>query len=223
MDFFGHKIVHHCGIPITSQRGEHGKPSFIRSVGGATYWASDGRTTCSTTQYPPPWGTIWACSDGKAYSHLNIYEMTGLGYSVVFPTMCPSKTFNFSVPHSVRKCREFEKTKAQPNWAIHGVEVPDYYAFSMKMSLSVMNFFMPYVTLTRHQYVLENLMWHLHILRTAFGELNLQLQHTSKMTLQNRLALDVLLKEHGVCGILNLTEGECCVAIHNASSTIEEA
>lgn len=119
--------------------------------------------------------------------------MTGLGYSVGFPTMCPSKTFHFSVPHCVRKCREFEKPKAQPDWAIHGVEVPDYYTFSMKMSLSLMNLFMPYITLTRGQYVLEDLTWHLHILsnwsRTAFGELNLQLQHTSKMTLQKRLAL----------------------------------
>ncbi|KAK4806678.1 hypothetical protein QYF61_027679 [Mycteria americana] len=44
------------------------------------------------------------------------------------------------------------------------------------------------------------------------------------MTLQNCLALDIiLLKEQGVCGMLNLSDGECCITIHNASTTIEEA
>lgn len=44
------------------------------------------------------------------------------------------------------------------------------------------------------------------------------------MSLQNRLALDMLLlKEQGVCRLLNLSETECCITIHNASPSIEEA
>lgn len=44
------------------------------------------------------------------------------------------------------------------------------------------------------------------------------------MTLQSRLALDMLLlKDQGVCGMLNLSEAECCITIYNASSSIEEA
>lgn len=44
------------------------------------------------------------------------------------------------------------------------------------------------------------------------------------ITLQNRSALEMLLlKEQGVCRMLNLTNGECCLTIHNATSTTEEA
>lgn len=56
-----------------------------------------------------------------------------------------------------------------------------------------------------------------------FGEPNLQVQHVSKMALQNKLVWGMLLlKEHGVCGMLNLT-GDCCVTTHHATTTIEEA
>ena len=90
------------------------------------------------------------------------------------------------------------------------------------------NIFTPYVTLKRHQFALENLTWQVHVLSNwtsyAFREMNLQIQQVSKMTLQNRLALDMLLlKEQGACGMLNLTDGECCLTIHNATTTIEEA
>uniref|UniRef100_A0A669R3W4 Uncharacterized protein n=1 Tax=Phasianus colchicus TaxID=9054 RepID=A0A669R3W4_PHACC len=76
--------------------------------------------------------------------------------------------------------------------------------------------------------VLENLTWQSHVLRNwtehASGELNLQVQQVSKVTLQNQLALDMLLsKQHEVCGMLNLTDRECCITIHNATTTIAEA
>lgn len=44
------------------------------------------------------------------------------------------------------------------------------------------------------------------------------------MALQSRLALDILLlKKQGVYGMINLTENECTITIHNAMSSIEKA
>ncbi|GAB0202628.1 hypothetical protein GRJ2_002728400 [Grus japonensis] len=53
--------------------------------------------------------------------------------------------------------------------------------------------------------------------------LNDQLQHTSKMTIQNRAVLDLmLLKEKGVCGVLNLSMDDCCVYIPNVSIPLQD-
>lgn len=57
-----------------------------------------------------------------------------------------------------------------------------------------------------------------------FGELNIHIHQASKLTLQNKLALDMLLlKKQGVWGMLQLSEAECCTIIDNASSSTEKA
>lgn len=93
---------------------------------------------------------------------------------------------------------------------------------------SVEMFFSPSGVIKWLQNVPENLVWLAHILRNwterASGDLNLQVQQVSKVTLQNQLTLDMLLlKEHGVCGMLNLIDRKCCITIHNTTTTIAES
>lgn len=57
----------------------------------------------------------------------------------------------------------------------------------------------------------------------SLGLLDNQLQHTSRMTIQNQAILDLmLLKEKGVCGVLNLWADECCVHIPNVSVPLQD-
>lgn len=57
--------------------------------------------------------------------------------------------------------------------------------------------------------------------KTGLQDVNLQLQATSKLTLQNRLALDLLLlHEHGVCGCLDLNNEICCIHMSNVTDNL---
>ncbi|XP_050192466.1 uncharacterized protein LOC126651033 [Myiozetetes cayanensis] len=213
-----------CGIPVT-----HG-PDPRRVLNSSTEAQEVPRGDlyqCSQAKYPAPRGTVWACSDGKMYSHLNMYDMAGLQCTIGFPTMCPSKTFNYTLYCNKKVQREIRNPVDAKGW-IGGIQVPDYYTWGQNVALDLELFFVPSGVNQRHQYVLENLTRQIHVLSNwterAYGKLNLQAQQVPKMALQNRLALDmVLLKEHGVCGMLNLTDGECCVTVHNAATTMEEA
>lgn len=103
-----------------------------------------------------------------------------------------------------------------------------YHTPGQLISLMLELIFAPHFTLKRHQIVLENITWELHLWSSwtgyTFRELNLQFQQAPRMTLQNRLALGMLLlKEQGGCGMSNLTDGEHCVTIHDTSTPTEEA
>ena len=75
--------------------------------------------------------------------------------------------------------------------------------------------------------LIENLTWQVETLsratRKGFRIINKQVQANTKMTLQNRLALDLLLvKEQGVCGYLKLDKEHCCIHIPNITDNLQE-
>lgn len=213
-----------CGIPIT-----HGpdRGRVWNSSSEAQDVPQGDLYQCSQAKYPAPRGTVWACSDGKMYSHLNMYDMAGLQCTIGFPTMCPSKTFNYTLYHNSKVRREIHNPTDAEGW-IQGVQVPDYYSWGQNVALDLESFFVSSGVTQQHKYILENLTRQVHVLSNWTGrslrEPNVQAQQASKMALQNQLALDtLLLKENGVCGMLNLTDGECCITVHNATTTMEEA
>lgn len=118
---------------------------------------------CKTSIYPAPLELAWGCSDGKFYSYLTLEYHAGLKCGVGIPSLCPSRVFKFSAP-TKRACREVEPPKERPGWAVHGVSIPDYYIVGQTVSLMFENIFTPYVTFKRHQFVLENITWQLHLL-----------------------------------------------------------
>ncbi|KAK4828043.1 hypothetical protein QYF61_023081, partial [Mycteria americana] len=212
--------VKYCGIPRTHYPLK-GLPLTAKPD---IYFMDYSDTwTCKTSIYLAPLGLVWGCSNGKFYSYLTLKYHTGLKCGLVIPSLCPFCVFSFIAPPWQVRQEAAEAPKPQPKWAISGV-----YTDGQVAALMFKNIFTPYVTLKRHQFVLENITWQVHLLsnwtRYTLGELNLQVQQVLKMTLQNHLALDIiLLKEQGVCGMLNLSDGECCITIHNTSTTIEEA
>jgi len=85
---------------------------------------------------------------------------------------------------------------------------PSYYAPAMRLNLRMQAGWGYWTLITNNQLYIENLTWQVESLanwaKPAIIAVDLQLQATSKMTLQNRLALDmILLKENGVCGWLH--------------------
>lgn len=59
--------------------------------------------------------------------------------------------------------------------------------------------------------------------KTRFSDLNQQVQANSKMTLQNRQALDLLLaQKHGLCGYLHLDPDRCCTPTPNVTEPLQK-
>lgn len=94
---------------------------------------------CPQAKYLALQGTVWACSDGKMYSHLNVYDMAGLVCTVSIPSMCPSRTFSYMSHHNNRVQRSRNSPTRAQEW-IKGVYVPDYYTWGQKVSLQRCSF-----------------------------------------------------------------------------------
>lgn len=171
----------------------------------------------------------WGCSDGKFNSHLSLQQNAGLRCGLEIPSLCPDVSLlspkcldNTTIAVFPLQRQHKDHNGHWGNWLSRLL-----YHWTKNIPIPG-KVFAPYVSLKKHRLVLEAITWHISVLSNwaqhAFGELNTQVQQTAKMTLQNRLAVDmILLKEQRLCGMLNLTESECYVTTHNTSTFIEEA
>ncbi|KAK4832807.1 hypothetical protein QYF61_025675 [Mycteria americana] len=76
--------------------------------------------------YNDTW-TFWGCSNVKFYSYLTLKYHAGLKCGLVIPSLCPSRVFNFTAPPRRVHREAAEAPKTRPEWAITGVQIPNYY------------------------------------------------------------------------------------------------
>lgn len=161
---------------------------------------------------------VWALSDGTWTTHLLIAgpvrEVT-LG----LPTLCPiwkrSPLKNRQELLQVRYKREIDED-----------DVWHEPLGSVKFGWALESFFAP-IAAYRNREMIDRLIGQMdrlaRVTKKGFREFNIQLQATTKMTLQNRMALDImLLKENGVCGYLKDRVDHCCIHIPNVTSEVEK-
>lgn len=131
------------------------------------------------------------------------------------PTWCP---FWRQSSLSERNNRQKRDVSPEDEW-----HEPDS---GVKFGWALESFFAP-IAAYRNRDMIYRLMGQTERLAAAtkkrFKDLNLQLQATTRMTLQNRMALDMLLlKEHGVCGYLNKKIDHCCIHIPNVTIEVKK-
>ncbi|RMC09694.1 hypothetical protein DUI87_13480 [Hirundo rustica rustica] len=175
---------------------------------------------CKTTTVRSPGNLVWVMGHGLWTTHMPIYgAVTQITLGV--PTLCPFwKTSKLQEKELVsRKKREIEDDASiQEDW-----HEPDD---GVKVGWMLESLFAP-ISSYRNREMLYRLLGQTERLaattKKGFRDLNLQLQATTRMTLQNRMALDLLLlKEHGVCGYLRNRVDHCCVHIPNVTEEIEK-
>ncbi|KAM6277825.1 uncharacterized protein M6G45_001970 [Spheniscus humboldti] len=70
----------------------------VTSPDGIVYRQSSGydHSSCTTAWFSSPKDTMWVCSDGNMYSHIQPQKHAGLQCGLGIPSMCPTKIANFS-------------------------------------------------------------------------------------------------------------------------------
>ncbi|XP_050839626.1 uncharacterized protein LOC127060434 [Serinus canaria] len=179
-----------------------------------------GRVSCRTTTLRSPGNLVWVMGHGQWTTHLPLDgPVTQVTLGV--PTLCPLWKQSKLKASGTRKKREIDDLNLlgdEDQW-----HEPDS---GVKFGWALESLFAPVATY-RNREMLFKLLGQTERLalatRRGFKDLNLQLQATSRMTLQNRMALDMLLlKEHGVCGYLNKRIDHCCIHIPNVTVEVEK-
>ncbi|XP_059347666.1 uncharacterized protein LOC132086202 [Ammospiza nelsoni] len=176
---------------------------------------------CTRMTIRGPGQFVWAASDGTWTTYLpvdgKVKEIT-LG----LPTLCPIwKKSPFNGKHELLQIRARREVLDNENPDDTWQEPSS----GVKFGWALESLFGPIANYKSREmlYKLTGQVGRLAtVTREGFKELNIQFQATTKMTLQNRLALDMLLlKEHGVCGFLKEQVDHCCVHIPNVTADVE--
>lgn len=151
--------------------------------------------------------TVWVSSSGEWHTHA---PLTGpiREWTLGMLTLCPLWRKEPLHPHPwlrVKRDSEWKRPSSgvQIGWTLESIFLPGVSALENKIAI---------YNLTYQTESLAN------ATQKGLQDLNTQLQATSKMVLQHRLALDfMLVKAHGLCGYLDLSSDTCCIHIPNVT------
>ncbi|XP_063035582.1 uncharacterized protein LOC134431513 [Melospiza melodia melodia] len=180
------------------------------------------KVSCMTTTIRSPGKLVWVLGHGQWTTHLPL-DGPVTQITLGIPTLCPfwkkeSLYRPDNIPVKQGKTRVMKKREDIDRWHAPSTGV--------KLGWALESLFAP-IASYRNREMLYNLLGQTERLAAAtkkgFKDFNLQLQATSKMTVQNRMTLDLLLlKEHGVCGYLSGRIDHCCIHIPNVTKEVEK-
>ncbi|KAJ7415098.1 hypothetical protein WISP_79793 [Willisornis vidua] len=183
----------------------------------------EGVIDCKRSTLPSPGNLVWVLGHGQWTTHLSLdgpVTQITLGIPTLCPFWKPSKLTATEI--QPRQRRDIDRDIDDI-----GLDKDDWQEPSggVKFGWALESLFAQ-VASYRNREMLYKLMGQTErlaaVTKKGFKDLNIQLQATSRMTLQNRMALDmILLKEHGVCGYLHGRDEHCCVHIPNVTQEVE--
>ncbi|XP_055650001.1 uncharacterized protein LOC129783700 [Falco peregrinus] len=174
--------------------------------------------SCRKSTIQSPGHLIWALSDGTWTTHLPLdgkVKQITLG----MPTLCPiwkKSPFRGSLESLKLKLTKRSETDDDTwNEPSTGVKI----GWALESLLNPIASYRNREWLYQLTGQVEKLT---NVTKKRFKELNIQLQATSKITLQNRMTLDMLLlKEHGACVYLKDRLNHSCIHIPNVTQDVE--
>ncbi|XP_072706694.1 uncharacterized protein [Ciconia boyciana] len=170
---------------------------------------------CHTETIPSPGYTVWVLSNGTWTNRLH-FDIPNHQITLGVLTLCPLWKKNPLTPQLWGRVKR--ESNMDP-W--HGPSTATKVGWAMEALLA------PGIMAFENRVLFTNLTWQMNSLANATERglltINKQVQANSEITLQNRLALDLLLaKKRGLCGYLKLDREHCCVHIPNVTEDLNK-
>ncbi|XP_050196620.1 uncharacterized protein LOC126653140 isoform X1 [Myiozetetes cayanensis] len=171
---------------------------------------------CLTTTVASPGNLVWVMGHGQWTTHMPV-DGPATQITLGVPTLCPYWKSGKLTTLDMQPRQKRDTEQDSENWH----DPSDGVKFGWAME----SLFAP-IASYRNREMLFKLMRQTErlaaVTKKGFRDMNVQLQATTRMTIQNRMALDlILLKQHGVCGYLHARDEHCCVHIPNVTHEIE--